>query len=208
MEIGAGLEGVYRPPKMKPQQKFFDWVQELHLAERLFGLRPVHPNSSLSCIGAGDPAAFNCDGDCVFLAVNVEAYMGHNEDQGKVIEVGFSYLDTRSTSGVPPGKGGKIWKILIRSEYARVKEFRNLRNKYPRGGKKHDVDAFRLYGNTRVIQRHNDLFSFYRNLLKKMSNLNGRNRNVVLVGHNLNNVLRCMKQSGYYVTGVYVVLPI
>ncbi len=62
----------------------------------------------------------------LFITVDIEAY---ERDHGKVTEIGIATLDSRDLSGIAPGTDGRNWTSKIRARHFRIEEHSHLSNK-------------------------------------------------------------------------------
>ncbi|KAL8842064.1 MAG: hypothetical protein Q9170_000667 [Blastenia crenularia] len=72
-----------------------------------------------------EPAPFPFYDNVVFICVDVEAY---EKNERPITEIGISTLDTNDLIGLSPGEVGKNWMDKIRARHLRIKETAHLNN--------------------------------------------------------------------------------
>ncbi|KAK3664746.1 hypothetical protein LTR22_004333 [Elasticomyces elasticus] len=146
------------------------------------------------------------DMDVIIIAFDCEAY----ERAPKAItEVGLATLDTRDLRGEAPGPIGKNWHKHIRARHFRVNEYKHLCNgEYVSGC----PDAF-LFGKSEFVLKGDlasVLTSCFHHPFSKVDpgsvgsgvfegQVDGEKRNIVLLGHDINQDIAYLQQIGFSV---------
>lgn len=97
--------------------------EEIQRAEREYGLAC---GAILLPLQLNEPAPFPFASEPIFICVDIESNERCHE---QITEIGISTLDTLDLVGVAPGEGGKNWIDWIRSRHFRIKERAHIVNK-------------------------------------------------------------------------------
>ncbi|KAH8176433.1 QDE-2-interacting protein [Sarocladium implicatum] len=111
--------------------------------------------------------------DVVFVCIDAEAL---ERKPNQVSEVGIAVLDTRDLQGVERGPAGKNWWPLIKAYHLRVKEYSGLRN-------------------YQFVQGCPDKF-IAGEIMKVLKPLAANGRDLVLVGHDVSQDIKYIKDLG------------
>ncbi|KAK5728696.1 hypothetical protein LTR15_001835 [Elasticomyces elasticus] len=195
-------------------------------AQRYLGLLPKKEEDLLEgmsnlVIAAVDPEQaplYPFDMDVVIIAFDCEAYERSPKTITEVLHqptimVGMATLDTRDLRGEAPGTIGQNWHKHIRARHFRLAEYKHLRNHEFVAG---CPDAFE-FGKSEFVPK-NDLASvltscFHHPFSKPFSKtetewpalgahvgqVNGEKRNIVLLGHDINQDIAYLQNVGFSV---------
>lgn len=123
--------------KKEKQERFVLQRQGMgkHLlqAQRYLGLRAQEiPNAlpdiaglSIEPFDANKPARHLCESDVIIISIDVESY---ERAHGIITEVGVSTLDTRDLVGTAPEKRGENWHQFVRARHFRIIEHKGYVN--------------------------------------------------------------------------------
>lgn len=192
--------------KRKQEQLMKSKDRHTHLleTERLLGLRigshgvqeaMAQTTPQLTPVDVSRPMPYPFEGDAVFIAIDLEWW---ERDYRIVTEIGISTLDTADLVGVAPGKNGQHWESKIRAKHFRIYEHRNYRNSFANG----NPEAFD-FGKTIMIGKEDAPHMIANCFKPPYSAVNAnhetltRQRNVVLVGHDMKGDFAALVRLGY-----------
>ena len=182
-----------------------DMVRMLTRSQRYLGLvgkgeeslMPDISSLSVADVKLDAPSPHPFDNDVIFISVDVEAW---EDPPNPITEVGIATLDTRDLRALAPGPNGEAWQPCIRARHFRIAEHKHKRNhKYLDGCP--DKFEFNNHQSTFVpdalISRTvSDCFRppYGKNSTDIKYPL--ENRNVVLVGHDINQDINYLRKLG------------
>lgn len=176
-------------------------AQSLQRAQRYLGLLPpTDPTMpdiaslSPSPIDVDKPASHPFDQEVIFIAFDVELY---ERGPNFVTEIGVATLDTADLADLAPGRVGEAWQKVIRARHFRIAEYKHYRNKdFVEGC----PDKFE-FGTSEFISKDSigtTLSSCFKPPFSGPAE-SERERNVILVGHDIRMDIQYLQSAGFNV---------
>lgn len=157
------------------------------------------------------PAPFEFRDNVVFICVDVEAY---EKNDRPITEIGISTLDTNDLLEISPGEVGNAWMKKIRARHFRIKETAHLNNsEFVAGCADHFEPEFGESEWVSFKEAPQLIASCFRPPYSRPINQDEEastgseetsepKRNLVLVGHDINNDIHYLRRLGYDVSNL------
>lgn len=189
--------------------------KQLLQAQRYLGLRgqeqddamPDLANLTISPFDVNQPGIHTRESDVIIISIDVESFeKAHNI----ITEVGVSTLDTRDLHGTAPGHCGENWHQFVRGRHFRVEENKGYINKQYVKGCPEDF----LFGQSEFVplkEMPSALTKcFHEPFSKQTKGANAQEatkedpqqrRNIVLLGHDIEQDIQYCHKLGFSVLG-------
>jgi len=212
MELAVDIAKNNKNAKKKQNQaqavvRRQEMTRQVLRAQRYLGLLPKKEddlipglaNVAVTAIDPAHPTPYPQDMGAIFIAIDVEAY---ERPPKPITEVGVATLDTRDLRGEAPGAVGQNWQQHIRARHFRILEYKHLINQEFVHG---CPEAFE-FGDSEFVPKDtiaSVLASCFHppfsSKTQPSANDEEDKRNIILLGHDINQDIAYLHQLGFSV---------